>query len=248
MTERADFDRHHDKEDYPEKIANMLMKHQSSIPEDSTRVKVNTSFYSMELEIHDKSIAETHCCIKRNVDPVLSKSIFEDVYPGIIRRHCKPLEQIKHKIENNNLIWWLSKMVLRITSIYVDLFKDTFLAITILVMIGGPSSLSEFPTKYTSVVFFCLITTIILPLTVSSFFLARDNPELVFRSIPRAGWKRFVLQLTIVLLSPLNPAVLSHAYESNKEEVKMLSDSVGKEIEVLEKSKEGRRLKGNTQD
>ena len=84
LAERADFDRHHDKEDYPEKIAKMLMKHQSSNPEDSERVKMNTSFYSMELDMHGKSLAETHCCIKRNVDPVLSKSIFEDVYQGQI--------------------------------------------------------------------------------------------------------------------------------------------------------------------
>ena len=149
----------------------------------------------------------------------MAKLIFEDVNPGIVRRKCPGLEKFQKKMENNYLFWWMTKLALKITVFYLDILKDSFLTLSILILNGGPPSLLEFPTKYTSVVFFCMMATIILPLTISSFFLARDNPELIIRKIAQSGWKRKLGQLAIMVLSFFNPALLIVEYETKKREM-----------------------------
>ena len=67
------------------------------------------------------------------------------------------------------------RMIKEILQCYVDILKDTYLLMTILVVIGGPSALILFPTKMTSVVVYCLFVSIVLPMFVSSVDLALDR-------------------------------------------------------------------------
>ena len=101
---------------------------------------------------------------------------------------------------------WLLKKVGNIASYYVDFFKDFYLGSSILVVIGGPTSIIMFPTKLTSVVVFSIFLTVFGPLLVANLDLAlekieRSNKTLSFRQ------KVWIIVKTLVL-SGVNPILI----------------------------------------
>ena len=62
--------------------------------------------------------------------------------------------------------------ILKILGSYIDLFKDTFLALTLLFAVGGPASVLGYPTQFTSAIVMVMWATIIGPLLASTIHLA----------------------------------------------------------------------------
>ena len=105
---------------------------------------------------------------------------------------------------------------------YIDLTKDVFITVTVLVLIGGPQTLIDSPTAFPSVVVMLLIASIILPLLLSSLQLARDRPEIIYGEgfYTQSRWRQNLGRIGIVLMAYINPALLISAYESNQEKLK----------------------------
>ena len=138
------------------------------------RIEENMKFISLEKEIHRGSQSQTTLCLKNCLYPSIYKTIHEDNNPGFVRKHLSCLETFSEKLEEGSLKWlrWLVIRARRISQVYVDLFKDGFLAVSIFWLIGGFPSMILFPTKMTSVVVVCLFSSIFIAMLLSSVVLA----------------------------------------------------------------------------
>merc|ERR1711923_608018 len=67
-----------------------------------------------------------------------------------------------------------------IVSYFLDFFKDSYLALYLLVICGGPKAVLEYFSNFTSVIILSLITTIVIPISISSAYIAIKNPSLIF--------------------------------------------------------------------
>ena len=127
-------------------------------------------------------------------------------------------------------------------NIYLDICKDTIFTVTILLIIGGPTSLYYFPTKLTSVVVYCFMVTIIVPLVCSS--ILHTQRELKHQK-EVSFCKKMLKIFQSFLFSPLIPLVLAESYEENKAKRKSLIKFEKNRDLVLELNKEGRKLSKN---
>ena len=103
-----------------------------------------------------------------------------------------------------------SGAIVSILSHIIDIVKDSLLTLTLLIIIGGPIAIKEFPTNFSSAVVLCWMGTIIVPILLSSLHLALTKPFLVFNSTRLRAMRggRVVAALGCLLLSPLNTVVL----------------------------------------
>ena len=99
------------------------------------RIRENMKFLEFEKRIHKGSKIDTLVCLKNCLYPSVYKTVHEDNNPGFVRKYLPWVETISEKLEADNLKWlrWLVVKVRRITQVYVDFFKDSFLAVSILV-------------------------------------------------------------------------------------------------------------------
>ena len=76
--------------------------------------------------------------------------------------------------KNHNLDEMVSTLntIRKILSNSLDLFKDSYLAIYLLVIIGGPMAIIEFISNFTSVIILSLIATIFVPIIANSTYIA----------------------------------------------------------------------------
>merc|ERR1711978_362300 len=92
-----------------------------------------------------------------------------------MRKYLPKFERFLHDLENRSILWLVLSNIRQCFTIYLDIFKDFFIAMVIFAVSGGFIALWTFPTNLTSVVFFCFILSILLPLLISSHVLARDR-------------------------------------------------------------------------
>ena len=112
----------------------------------------------------------------------------------------------------------LIQSTFKIFASYVDLFKDTFLASTLLVVVGGPASIFAYPTQFTSTIVMVLWVTIIIPLMSSTLYLILNNPFLLLRvDVSRASMVILCLMFWVI-----NPIILRHRYEAAQEKTRQL--------------------------
>ena len=183
------------------------------------RIEENIKFMEIEKKLHKGSQSETILCLKNCLYPSIYKTVYEDNNPGIVRRILPCVEIISERLEADNLKWlrWLVVKARRISTIYIDLFKDLYLAVLIFVLIGGIQALTLFPTKMTSVVVICLLTSVFVPMLLSSIILAMDKigQSKVNLKLTQKFWMFF----KCLLLSPINPLLLMNNVENLKEEL-----------------------------
>ena len=98
--------------------------------------------------------------------------------------------------------------------------------------------LVDYPTKFNSVYVDCMFATIVVPLILSSIHLAVNNPGTIFNiEITRMSkWKKILIQIVVVLLSPLNPLLIINNYESSKEHFRRLA-KMGKAESLIQREK-----------
>ena len=158
------------------KFLNILLLRNRYRNTEEDRIEENIKFMTLMINIHGGSQNKTIGYLKNVLDPSVYKTLHEDNNPGLKRK--KPLvNNISQILESDKLKWlrWLVVKAKRISAVYVDLFKDLFLGVSILLLMGGIPALIFFPAKMTSVVVICIFATIIIPMLLSSVILAIER-------------------------------------------------------------------------
>ena len=93
------------------------------------RIEENKKFLDYEKKNHHGSEFQTLVCLKNCLFPSVYNTVHEDNNPGLVRKYLPWVETISEKLEADNLQWlrWLLVKVRRITTCYVDVFKDSAL-------------------------------------------------------------------------------------------------------------------------
>ena len=106
-----------------------------------------------ERVFHKNNEEEMLCSLHNILYPELFDLLMDVTYPGFIEKEFPSLKNLLLLAERNKSIRILLD-ILSLISHQLDVFKDSLLAITLLTLMGGPSSLLDFPSKFTSVVIF----------------------------------------------------------------------------------------------
>ena len=216
ILDKETFEAQHDSEEFQENI-NLLMLVNKHHKNDETRIEESETFHQREVDYHGGNLAEARNCMKSNLNPSVFKIVIEDVEPGITRRCCPWLEKFLERLDQKSWAWWMFRRIKTVFTAYLDLSKDVFLMILILIAIGGVSALTDFPFKITSITVFFLCVTIFIPLIVSSLLLARDKVNDLDRSASLS--EKVKIYIKTLLLSIINPLLLINDIEVNRDKI-----------------------------
>merc|ERR1719232_1932275 len=238
------FNKNHDKPEFQDEI-NLFIQKSKAMDSKTTRIAKNKKLYKNVSKFHKGNVAKTRLYIKNTLDWSNAKILLEDAFPGIVRRNMEWLENALETLDKWKFDYWLFNKVKTIFNIYIDICKDTFLMVSILVIIGGPTSLFLFPTKLTSVVVYCFATTIVGPLLCSSVLYTQrqlaNNPEM-------ACWRKFLEYCLAIVVSPIRPLIIAEAYEENKAKRRALIKYHRNKTMILKLNKEGKNLRKDYSD
>ena len=117
--------------------------------------------------------------------------------------------------------------------------------VSVLVIIGGPTSLYYFPTKLTTVVVYGFASTILLPLLCSSCMHTQkeleEHPEMPM-------WRKTLAYCYAMVVSPIRPLIIAEAYEENKAKRKSMIKFHKNKALILRLNKEGKTLQKDYSD
>ena len=238
------FNKNHDKPEFQDEM-NLFIQKSKAMDSKTTRIAKNKKLYKLVSKFHNGNIAKTRLYIKNTIDWSNAKILLDDAFPGIVRRNMEWLENALETLDKRKFSYWLFNKVKTICNIYIDICKDTFLMVSILVIIGGPTSLFLFPTKLTSVVVYCFATTIVGPLLSSSVLHTQrqleNHPEM-------ACWRKFLVYGLAIVTSPIRPLIIAEAYEENKAKRKTLIKFYRNKALILKLNREGKNLRKDYSD
>ena len=187
-------------------------------------------YYALEADVHKKDVPEIFCCLHRRLDPIVITEVHETQYPGIRTRFFRWIEKkfktniitnIRNRIIQTERLGQLIstvQSVIKIESSVLDLFKDLFLATSILFTIGGPVSVWLFPTNFSSIVAMIAFATVIIPLVLSSLMLIITDPWAIVTFDNKRNVPRLVMTLLCFLLFGITPILLLNSFKAIKEE------------------------------
>ena len=135
---------------------------------------------------------------------------------------------------------------IKLLLIYVDMYKDTFLAATILITTGGWKAVWDFPTNFSSVVVICMFSSIIVPLLLSSLHLAVHSPFMIFDCLDERNptiLNRIVAVLLCFLCTLLNPVLLITKLEKVQERARRLAKYNECDLQVISLLKKSHRIR-----
>ena len=235
------FKSNHNEKKFRDEI-NLFIQISKVVDSKSDRIAKNQKLYDLESKFHGDNISEIKLCLKNTLEWSNAKILIEDAFPGFVRRNLEFIENIFESLDKQNLSYWILNKVKTIFNIYLDICKDSSLMITIMYIIGGPTSLYYFPTKLTSVVIYCFMGTIIMPLVCSSILHTqrelKNQKEIPF-------YAKLLKYCYSFIVSPIRPLLLAESYEENKTKRKSLEKFDKNRDLVLKLNKEGRKLSKN---
>ena len=197
-------------------------------------------FYDMETRVHGGRESEIYFCLHKNLDPLIVDDIIDFKFPGFLdttmewiqlfmwtKRFTNLKDMILKKGKLSHCLAVINSII-SLEAKYIDLFKDTALTFYILSLVGGLQSIRDLPTNFTSVIVITMMSSILIPLLLSSFHLAMNNPLFIWKMLGRKSsstsiWKSRVL---CFMFSGLNPIFLNKIYEESKEETRMLAEKL----------------------
>ena len=189
------------------------------------------NFYDILADLFDYEEAEIFLYLKSNIHPDVTTCIVQHKFRGL---KTKIIEFIEDNSGSKKITEFLDKVtatpslrmkfsslgaIVSILFHFLDIVKDISLSVALLIIIGGPSSITEFPFQFSSAVVLCWIVSIIVPILASSINLALTQPFLVFTSTRLRAMRggRVVAALGCLLLSPLNTVVLKTNLEKTEQ-------------------------------
>ena len=203
--------------------------------------RILKKLFELEAKIQGNDESKIYHSLHQYIDPALVVPIVESKIPGFTDKIISCFETL---FCSKWITWmqdriiateWMSELIstlftmAKIFASFVDLFKDTFLAITLITILGGPLEVFTYPTQFTSVVVMVQMASIILPLIASSLHLAINNPNLI---LDLRGVRRSVVFVIHLGCSFLIPVLLIHRYEASKEKIRKLAKRNGRDIRV----------------
>ena len=117
---------------------------------------------------------------------------------------------------------WLWRKAHQIATIYIDMVKDSYLCISIFVIMGGISSLQQYPTRLTSVVVCSLFFSIVVPMLTSSLILAIDRIE---KEEGEKKLKKIWILIKTMSCMIVNPLLIINEAETLKEQLRDILDT-----------------------
>ena len=182
------------------------------------------------------------CWFHNNLYPDLFKMIMDVEDPGFFLRKVPKLKDKMERVFKHRHFVTLYN-IWRLIMHQIDILKDSLLVSSLLIMIGGPRTLIDFPRKFTSTVVITMAMTIVIPMLISSVGLLTEDPGVIYTPLDEilpvgtGKWRHYV-RFQIIILSFFNSALLVNAYNENL--AKRFKET-GEQL--LERLKEGRRIK-----
>ena len=186
-------------------------------------------FYDMLYVILNNDEAEVFAYLHRNLDPALAMAITEAKFPGLkqrtinfIERKCssKFITNFQDKLKTewttlNRVLSTSYPLFFKMISHHLDLVKDIILTISLLVTMGGPVAVYNFPTRFSSAVVMLSAGAIFFPMIMSSIHLVISDPYLIFLFMRRTAerLKRRMMIFICLSCSFLNEFFLEFNYE-----------------------------------
>ena len=237
------------------KQVNYYMFHVVSTQTKDKLLETCKTFYDAEASIHKNNKADIFCCMHNKLDPLICKAIIESKFPGFTQRTINKIEKISKRrfiTEFQNMltvneklskVFHVFKKIIVFQFYYIDMFKDSFLAITIMVAAGGFSTVWQFPTNFTSVVVLSFFASILVPLLMSSIHLAISHPFLIFDVMKIKRKSKWLATLLCFLLTLLNPILLLNSYEIVQEKARKMVKRNNFDMGVIDLLKKCRMVK-----
>ena len=208
----------------------------------------------MEARVHGDSEQQIFLCLHRNIHPKIAKAISDAQFGTLINEFesCFNTKAITNLRDKFTMEEWFGTLVstlikcLKLIFIFVDMYKDTFLATTILITTGGWSAVLNFPTNFSSVVVICMFSSIIIPLLLSSLHLAVHSPFMIFDCLDERNptiWKRIDAVLLCFLCTLLNPVLLITKLEKVQERARRLAKYNECDLKVISLLKKSHRIR-----
>ena len=242
-----DFVTHHEDQHTIQRANILLLNVIFSETRDAIKEK-SICFFDLVSKTKKDNDSEIFSYLHNNFDPVIAKEIFSAKFPGLTEKitdgvetlfHWKFITQFKDMTtKNHNLDEMVSTLntIRKILSNSLDLFKDSYLAIYLLVIIGGPMAIIEFISNFTSVIILSLIATIFVPIIASSAYIALKSPNLVFsfiEEITMMNLKKRTAAVACVVCGPLIPVFVIHSLSTTLQDAKRFSKQGGENAVVL---------------
>ena len=187
-------------------------------------------FYDILETAFENKEEEVFCYLKRNMQLDVTKAFMTHKSQGLmmkindfIEKHIRspsPFIEFQDKVTSTpSLRMKLSTLgtLLSLPSPFADIVKDASLAVSLLVITGGPDAIAEFPTNFSSAIVISWMVTIIIPIIISSLNLALTQPFLVFPGLRATRGGRALAALGCLVLSPLNTVILKTRLEMTQE-------------------------------
>ena len=227
---------------FKKKVRNFCLHAYHSFGNEARR-KVGLIIFALE-EKRNGTESELYRSLHNNYEPEVAKMIIDAKYPGIISRHFNVIrifmECITNILKEKKYGTVFSGKLVSLVNQYSDTFKDCFLLYIMIEINGGPTTLLEFPMKFSSIVIMTMAVTIAGPIFISSLQLATNNPGLVFNSKKTDKWTVMLMRIGVILLSLVNPLLLNISYDEINEKIRKQSGSsrTSKLKEMLRKRRE----------
>ena len=225
------FEKHRAKPQIVEEVNNFLFHVMETIPTDEAK-SVFKEFFALEAKIHQNDESKIFHSLHQHLHPLLVEQIHEAQFPGLTQKfincvECLLCSRFITKLDDFIIRTpWISQTLstimtmVKISSTYADMFKDTFLTVTLIVILGGPLEVLSHPAQFTSVVVITLSASILVPLVTSSLHLVSNNPDMI-RSF--TGVRSSVVIIIHLACSFLNPLLLINRYETAKEKIRIMT-------------------------
>ena len=212
------------------------------------------AFYGLEARVHGDNEQQIFFCLHRNIHPKIAKAISDAQFGTLIDEFesCFNTKVITNLRDKFTIEEWFGTLVstlmkcFKLIFIFVDMYKDTFLAATILITTGGWKAVLDFPTNFSSVVVICMFSTIIIPLLLSSLHLAVHNPFMLVDCLDERNptiWKRIFAVLLCFLCTLLNPVLLITKLEKVQERARRLAKYNECDLQVISLLKKSHRIR-----
>ena len=204
-------------------------------------------FNAMEAEAHNNNESEIFCCLHKRVNPIVMKEVYWVAYPDFITRcvdHLKILATIRNKLIKYE---WLLQIIalfrgiIKIELNILDVFKDIFLAISILNIIGGPQAVWQFPTNFSSIVAIISLGTIVIPMAIIAIQMILVDPWAIL-PFEKKHCRRPLMTAITLVFSGITPILLLNTFHERKEEVR--KSAKRNQENISEKWKQYKMAKG----
>ena len=132
------------------------------------------------------------------------------------------MKKIQNKLNEKEWLFQLISFIRGIVKIelnVLDVFKDIFLAISILSIIGGPQAIWQFPTNFSSIVAIISLGTIVIPMALVAIQMMIVDPWAIL-PFEKKHCRRPLMTAIAIIFSGIIPILLLNTFQERKEEVR----------------------------